>query len=126
MTLDPGQSLVRIVICLLYQAKLFPLALVESTLHAVGLLQPLQGEDEQLSVVLVGERGEGDGGRDGERSADLPPLISFFVSKSIYFEQILHMHHRNNLCPCNHNFPSYLCTHHLASFPHNYVCTLVA
>ena len=28
----------------------------------VGLLEPLQGQDEQLGVVFVGQRGEGDGG----------------------------------------------------------------
>lgn len=28
----------------------------------VGLFEPLQGQDEQLGVVFVGQRGEGDGG----------------------------------------------------------------
>ena len=50
----------RIVVGLFDQTKLLPLTLVQSTLDTVGLLQTLQGKDEQLRVMLVGERGEGD------------------------------------------------------------------
>ena len=50
----------RIVVGLFDQTKLLPLTLVQSTLDTVGLLQTLQGKDEQLCVMLVGERGEGD------------------------------------------------------------------
>ena len=49
----------RIVISLLDQSKLLSLALVKPALDAVGLLQSLQRQDQQLGVVLVGERREG-------------------------------------------------------------------
>ena len=60
--LDPGQGLVGVVISLLHQAQLLPLLLVQPDSHRVLLLQALQGQDEQLGVVLVAEGGEGDGG----------------------------------------------------------------
>ena len=60
--LDPGQGLMGVVICLLHQAQLLPLLLVQPDGHGVLLLQALQGQDEQLGVVLVAEGGEGDGG----------------------------------------------------------------
>ena len=60
--LDTGQGLVRVVVSLLDQPQLLALTLVQTTLHTVRLLQPLQSQDQQLRVVLVGERGEGDGG----------------------------------------------------------------
>lgn len=62
MTLDPRQRLVRVIIRLFYQPQLFSLTLVESGLDAVGLLQPLERQDEQLRVVLVRQRREGDRG----------------------------------------------------------------
>ncbi len=48
---------------LLHQSKLFSLLLVQAHGHGVLLLQPLQGQDEQLGVVLVGQRRERDGAR---------------------------------------------------------------
>ena len=42
MSLDPGQGLVRVVIGLFYQTQLLSLALVQTALHTVGLLQSLQ------------------------------------------------------------------------------------
>ena len=62
MTFDPGESLVGVVVSLLDQPELLSLALVEPALDTVGLLQPLQSQDQQLGVVLVGEGREGDGG----------------------------------------------------------------
>lgn len=59
--LDSGQSLVGVVIGLFHQAQLFSLLLVEAHSHCVLLLQALQSQDEQLGVVLVAERREGDG-----------------------------------------------------------------
>ncbi len=51
----------RIVISLLNEPELLPLALIEPGFDAVGLLEPLQRQDQQLRVVLVGEWREGDG-----------------------------------------------------------------
>ena len=62
MTFDPGESLVGVVVSLLDQPELLSLALVEPALDTVGLLQSLQGQDQQLGVVFVGEGREGDGG----------------------------------------------------------------
>lgn len=59
--LDALQRLVRVVIRLLHQAQLLALVLVEPHRHHVLLLEPLQRQDEQLGVVLVVERREGDG-----------------------------------------------------------------
>ena len=61
MTFDPGESLVRVVVSLLNQPELLSLTLVESALHTVGFLQSLQSQDQQLSVVFVGEGREGYG-----------------------------------------------------------------
>lgn len=44
--LDAGQGLMGIVIGLFDESQLLPLTLVQSTLHTVSLLQPLQGQDE--------------------------------------------------------------------------------
>lgn len=63
MSLDPGQCLVRVIIRLLDEPQLLTLALIEARLDAVGLLQPLQSEDQQLGVVLVGQGWEGDWGK---------------------------------------------------------------
>mmetsp|Transcript_889 Transcript_889/g.2132 ORF Transcript_889/g.2132 Transcript_889/m.2132 type:complete len:706 (-) Transcript_889:1206-3323(-) len=61
VALDPAESLVGIVVGLLNKAQLLTLLLVQACLHRVLLLQPLQSQDEQLGVVLVVERREGDG-----------------------------------------------------------------
>ena len=61
MPLDSGKSLVRVVIGLFHQAKLFSLLLIEAHSHSVLLLQALQSQDEQLGVMFVAERREGDG-----------------------------------------------------------------
>mmetsp|Transcript_19442 Transcript_19442/g.63358 ORF Transcript_19442/g.63358 Transcript_19442/m.63358 type:complete len:470 (-) Transcript_19442:1597-3006(-) len=61
MPLDARERLVRVVVGLLDQAQLLALRLVEARGGRVGLLQPLQRQDEQLGVVLVRERREGDG-----------------------------------------------------------------
>ena len=60
VALDASQSLVWVVIGLLHQAQLLTLLLVQPDSHSVLLLQALQGQDEQLGVVLVAQRGEGD------------------------------------------------------------------
>ena len=59
VTLDSGQGFVRIVVGLLYQAQLLSLLLVQARLDRVLLLKSLQGQDEQLGVVLVVQRREG-------------------------------------------------------------------
>jgi hypothetical protein len=51
---------VRVVVGLLDERELLSLRGVESPLDRVGLLELLEGKDEQLGVVLVRERGEGD------------------------------------------------------------------
>jgi hypothetical protein len=51
---------VRVVVGLLDEGELLSLRLVETSLDGVRLLELLEGEDEELRVVLVGERGEGD------------------------------------------------------------------
>ena len=72
LSLDPGKSLMRVVVSLFDQAKLLSLTLVQAALHTVGLLQSLQGQDEQLGVMLVGERWKGNrrkstrGGRENQ------------------------------------------------------------
>ena len=50
----------------------FALRLIEARLDRVGLLQALQRQDEQLGVVLVGERRE----RDGRKASRLEPVDS--------------------------------------------------
>lgn len=54
------EALVRVVVGLLDERELLSLRGVESTLDRVGLLELLEGKDEQLGVVLVRERREGD------------------------------------------------------------------
>ena len=51
-----------VVVGLFDETELLALRLVESALDTVCLLEALEGQDEQLGVVLVGERGEGNGG----------------------------------------------------------------
>lgn len=41
LSFDSREGLVRIVVGLFNETKLFPLALVQATLHTVGFLQPL-------------------------------------------------------------------------------------
>ena len=55
---------------LLHQAQLFALLLVEADSDSVLLLEALQGQDEQLCVVLVGQRRE----LDGAELARLQPV----------------------------------------------------
>lgn len=76
--LDPRQSLMRVVVGLLHQAQLLALLLVQPHSHGVLLLQTLQGQDEQLGVVLVAQRREGDGGE----LARLQPVHCGGVCKS--------------------------------------------
>ena len=61
VALDARERLVRVVVGLLDQAELLALRLVEPRGGRVRLLEPLEREDEQLGVVLVGERGKGMG-----------------------------------------------------------------
>ncbi len=58
--LDATQRLVRVVVGLLDQAELLALVRIEARLDAVRLFQVLQGQDEQLCIVLVVERRKGD------------------------------------------------------------------
>lgn len=53
---DTREALVGIVVRLLNQGQFFSLRGVQAALHAVRLLQLLQREDEELRVVLVGQR----------------------------------------------------------------------
>lgn len=62
MPLDPGESLVRVVISLFNQTQLFSLLLIQAHCHRVLLLQALQSQNEQLGVMLVAKRREGNGG----------------------------------------------------------------
>ena len=59
--LDPRKGLMGVVVGLLHQPQLLPLLLVQPDSHCVLRLQALQGQDEQLGVVLVAERREGEG-----------------------------------------------------------------
>ena len=61
VALDARERLVRVVVGLLDEAELLTLRLVEARRGRVALLEPLEREDEQLGVVLVRERREGDG-----------------------------------------------------------------
>lgn len=70
VALDPRQGLVRVVVGLLDKAELLALRLVEPALDAVGLLEVLERQDEQLRVVLVVERRE----RDRRELAALEPV----------------------------------------------------
>jgi hypothetical protein len=58
---------VRVVIRLLHQPQLLALLLVEPHRRHVLLLEALQGQDEQLGVVLVVQRRERDGREPGGR-----------------------------------------------------------
>lgn len=60
--LDPGETLVWVIVSLLDEGELFPLRLVETSVYRVGLLELFEGEHEKLGVVLVREGREGDGG----------------------------------------------------------------
>ena len=62
VTLDARQSLVWVVISLLNQTQFLTLVLVEPALHAVGLLETLEAQNQQLGVMFVRERREGDWG----------------------------------------------------------------
>mmetsp|Transcript_33281 Transcript_33281/g.109100 ORF Transcript_33281/g.109100 Transcript_33281/m.109100 type:complete len:1053 (+) Transcript_33281:4096-7254(+) len=72
VALDAAQSLMRIVVGLLDETQLLTLRLVQARLHGVLLLQPLEGQDEQLGVVLVIEGRE----RDRRELAGLEPVDS--------------------------------------------------
>mmetsp|Transcript_7034 Transcript_7034/g.20668 ORF Transcript_7034/g.20668 Transcript_7034/m.20668 type:complete len:555 (-) Transcript_7034:1166-2830(-) len=60
VALHARQRLVRVVVGLLDEAQLLALVLVQAGVDAVVLLEALQRQDEQLGVVLVRERREGD------------------------------------------------------------------
>ena len=60
VTLDAAERFVRVVVRLLHEPELLSLRLVESVLHRVRLLEPLERENQQLRVVLVRERRERD------------------------------------------------------------------
>mmetsp|Transcript_6161 Transcript_6161/g.24641 ORF Transcript_6161/g.24641 Transcript_6161/m.24641 type:complete len:696 (-) Transcript_6161:121-2208(-) len=79
VALDAAECLVRVVVRLLDEAQLLALVLVEANGEAVDLLEALERQNEQLGIVLVAERREGDrrelaalepvhgGGVDGHR-----------------------------------------------------------
>ena len=50
----------RVVVGLFDEGELLTLRLVETSLDGIRLLELLESENEELRVVLVGERGEGD------------------------------------------------------------------
>ena len=52
----------RIVVGLLYQAQLLALIGIESTFDTVSFLQIFQGQNQNLGVVLVVQRWEGNRG----------------------------------------------------------------
>ena len=70
--LDPGESLMGVVISLFNQTQLLSLLLVQAHCHRVLFLQALQSQNEQLGVVLIAERREG----DGSELARLQPVHS--------------------------------------------------
>ena len=84
MPLYPGESFIS----LFYKPKLQSLALVQSTLHTVSLLQHL---NEQLGVVLVQEGRE----VDGVKPPALQPVnfsgINSHGLLRTYVRRILHM-----------------------------------
>lgn len=57
---DPRKRFMRVVVRLFDERELFTLRLVESSLDRVGLLKLFESENEELRVVLVRKRGEGD------------------------------------------------------------------
>ena len=63
MPLDATQSFVRIVVSLFNETQLFTSSTVETNLKSQSLLEPLEGKDEELGVVFVGERREWDGSK---------------------------------------------------------------
>lgn len=52
-SLDPGETLVRIVVGLFDESELFTLGRIQAPLHAIGLLQLLEGQHEELGIMLV-------------------------------------------------------------------------
>ena len=60
----------RVVVGLFNQPQFLSLVLVEPALDTVCFLQPLQTEDQEFCVVLVGERRKG----DGRKPATLQPV----------------------------------------------------
>lgn len=70
VTLDAAESFVRVVVCLLNQAQLLSLLLVETHRHRVQLLEALQSQHHQLGVMFVAQRRE----RDGRELARLEPV----------------------------------------------------
>ena len=52
----------RVIVRLFDQTELLSLRLVETSLHTVRFLETLQRQDQQLGVVFVRERGEGNRG----------------------------------------------------------------
>ena len=73
----------RVVIGLFNQSKLFSLTLVQSTLHAVSLLQSLERKNEKLRVMFVRERGEG----DRREPPTLQPMNSGRVNSHSFFRR---------------------------------------
>ena len=63
VTLDTRQGFVRIVVSLFNETQLFTSSTVETNLKSQSLLEPLEGKDEELGVVFVGERREWDGSK---------------------------------------------------------------
>mmetsp|Transcript_21771 Transcript_21771/g.52021 ORF Transcript_21771/g.52021 Transcript_21771/m.52021 type:complete len:220 (-) Transcript_21771:2237-2896(-) len=77
MPLDAREGLVRVVVGLLHQPKLLALLLVEPHRDRVLLLEALERKDEELCVVLVRQRREG----DGAELAALEPMHSGCVDR---------------------------------------------
>jgi hypothetical protein len=61
MPLYSAESLVGVIVRLLYETQLLTLRLVQPTLHTVGFLEALKGKNEQLGVMLIVEGREWDG-----------------------------------------------------------------
>ena len=81
VTLDPRQCFVRVVVGLFDQPELLALTLVQARLDGVGFLESLEGENEQLRVVLVRQRRE----RDGSKPPRLEPVDGGRVDRHRFF-----------------------------------------
>mmetsp|Transcript_8674 Transcript_8674/g.16832 ORF Transcript_8674/g.16832 Transcript_8674/m.16832 type:complete len:225 (-) Transcript_8674:2158-2832(-) len=81
VTLDTGQGLMGVVVCLLYKTKFFTLRLIQSHFHRVGFLESLQRKNEEFRIVFVREGRE----RDRRELPTLQPTHTRGVDRHCFF-----------------------------------------